>query len=484
MCQTGMTQKCYTGPGGTENTGLCKPGTQTCNEMGNWGSCVGDTTPQPETCDGLDNDCDGTIDNGNPGGGGACVAPGLGECKKGTLNCINGAVKCSPAPVQPETCDGLDNNCDGNTDEGNPGGGLQCMTGFLGLCGTGLTKCDGANGVVCQPNVTPGQLMEACNSLDDDCDGMVDDAIPQVGQACTKPGEKGICQFGTYICPMGAAQLTCNAPLPGTVQESCNGKDDDCNGTIDDPALVNGQLCSTGQPGICSTGTTLCSGGSTTCVAQNTPQTEICDSKDNNCNGSTDEMNPTPACSSQNPMAQFVTSWACNAGTCQIAVCQVGNADIDGAPGNGCECPTDQYANQCSNSGAVSVPKGGTVNMVGKVESAGGSDWLTFNFTAPMALGLSYQPKIQLVNSAGGQYGMDVMADCMNVAPCNGAGGPAEVGANVNIWESNYQYDQNGNPQGPWSDVDSKPISMKVRVYRLNGTPPTCDQYIVTATNP
>ena len=101
-----------------------------------------------------------------------------------------------------------------------------------------------------------------------------------------------------------------------------------------------------------------------------------------------------------------------------------------------------------------------------------------------MVLGQSYQPKIQLVNNAGGQYAMDVLSDCMNVAACNGAGGASETGVNVNIWEASYQYDQNGNPQGPWSDVDAKPISMKVRVYRVGGTPPTCDQYVVTATNP
>ncbi|MDC3952301.1 putative metal-binding motif-containing protein [Polyangium jinanense] len=481
-CITGETKGCYTGPMGSENVGLCKPGTQACDANGQWGPCLGDTTPQPELCNGLDDSCDGTIDEDNPGGGGACVAPGLGECKKGTLNCINGAVKCSPAPVQPEACDGLDNNCDGNTDEGNPGGGMQCTTGFMGLCSTGLTKCDGANGVKCMPNVVPGQLSEACNNLDDDCDGMVDDAIPQVGMACTKPGQLGVCQFGTFECPAGAPQLLCNAPLPGTVQETCNGKDDDCNGTIDDPALVNGLPCSTAFPGVCATGTTVCVGGSSSCNPQVSPgsQTEICDSKDNNCNGTVDEMQPNPACTSQNPNAQFVSSWSCTGGQCQIVQCNVGYANIDGAPGNGCECATDQYANQCVSSGAVSVPKGGTVNMIGKVETSVGSDWLTFNFVAPAALGQPYTPKVQLVNDAGGQYGMDVLHDCNTVATCNDGG----TGAGATVWELNYQYNMNGSPTGPWSDNNPKVVSVKVRVYRKNGTPPTCDQYTVTATNP
>jgi hypothetical protein len=270
------------------------------------------------------------------------------------------------------------------------------------------------------------------------------------------------------------------------VQETCNAKDDDCNGTIDDPALVNGLPCNTGFPGVCSTGTTLCVGGSSQCNATVTPnsQVEICDAKDNNCNGQTDEMNPTPACASQNPNAQFVSSWACTSGACQISICQVGYADINGAAGDGCECSTDQYANQCTLANAVSVPKGGTVNMVGKIESSMGSDWLTFNFIAPQTLGVPYAPKIQLVNNAGGQYAMDIMSDCMKVATCNGAGMGASTGVNVNVWEQNYQYPSGGNPPGPWSDLDPKPVSVRVRVYRKNGGSPTCDQYTVTATNP
>lgn len=482
VCVKDQTQPCYSGPMGTENTGVCKPGTQTCDETGAWGACMGSVTPSPETCDGLDNDCNGVIDNDDPGGGAACTATGLGECKKGTLHCTNGMVKCVPGMVTPEICDGLDNNCDGNVDEGNPGGGNQCMTGFMGICATGLTQCDAMNGVICKPNVVPGQLMEACNSIDDDCDGLVDESITQVGQACTKPGQLGICQFGIYECPMGASQLTCNAPLPGTIQETCNGKDDDCNGTIDDPMQVNNQPCSTGLQGVCATGTTVCTGGSSTCNATVTPgsQAEICDNKDNNCNGMVDDLNATAACSSQNPMAGGVSSWACTLGSCQISTCAVGKADIDGAAGNGCECSTDQHANACVGANSLSVPGGAAaVNMQGVVETAMGSDWITFNFIAPMGLGVSYHPKVQLTNDAGGQYAMDVMKDCMSMATCNDGGG----GTNISVWELAYAYNQAGNPQGPWSDMDPKITSVKVRVYRKNGTPPTCDQYTVVASN-
>ena len=57
----GVTQPCYTGPAGTNGVGICHSGIQTCT-AGIWGSCVGEVTPQEEIYDGDDNDCDGYVD--------------------------------------------------------------------------------------------------------------------------------------------------------------------------------------------------------------------------------------------------------------------------------------------------------------------------------------------------------------------------------------------------------------------------------------
>src|SRR6185503_6323316 len=149
-----------------------------------------------------------------------------------------------------------------------------------------------------------------------------------------------------------------------------------------------------------------------------------CNSVDDNCDGTVDNLVPNAnnACTQQNPNAMFVQGWACTGGACQIQTCQSGHANIDMAPGNGCECVTDSYQNVCNLAASASVPSGGMVNMIGKIEQAAGSDFLTFNFTVP-ALGSPYHPKVQLVDSQGGQYAMDVLKDCNNSAGCSTTGG-------------------------------------------------------------
>ncbi|MBW2457762.1 MAG: hypothetical protein JRI68_24875, partial [Deltaproteobacteria bacterium] len=121
-CVNQTTQSCYTGSPTTQNVGECSDGTQTC-ASGAWGACLGDMTPNPEQCDGLDNDCDHQTDEGDPGSGAACVTGLQGVCAAGTEHCVSGSIACQQdVQSSAETCDGLDNDCDGSTDENNPGG--------------------------------------------------------------------------------------------------------------------------------------------------------------------------------------------------------------------------------------------------------------------------------------------------------------------------------------------------------------------------
>jgi hypothetical protein len=146
-----VTQSCYTGAGGTSGVGVCHGGVSTCSS-GMFGACANEVTPVAELCNGLDDDCNGVIDNG-PGGlpitqtcyGGPAGTANVGTCKSGTATCAFGAFGTCVGEVDPkaDVCgDGLDTDCDGlnDTQEGclvldaeqrldAPGGGLGTAAG-------------------------------------------------------------------------------------------------------------------------------------------------------------------------------------------------------------------------------------------------------------------------------------------------------------------------------------------------------------------
>ena len=77
-------------------------------------------TPQPEVCNGIDDNCNGMIDEGTLPGVGEKCGNGLGTCSSGTFVCTNGQLVCNATGMpQAETCNGIDDNCDGVIDNGN-----------------------------------------------------------------------------------------------------------------------------------------------------------------------------------------------------------------------------------------------------------------------------------------------------------------------------------------------------------------------------
>jgi len=344
----GMVDEGNPGGGGACTTllpGVCSAGVQICS-FGTF-QCMATVQPSAETCNNLDDNCNGVIDDGNPGGGQACATSLLGPCATGSSLCSGGAIICLQT-VFPlvEACDNIDNNCNGTTDEGNPGGGGQCsVSGQQGVCAVGAFTCSGGT-IACTQTVMP--TAEVCDNKDNDCNGAVDNGNPGGNQNCTAAGQAGECSKGKTACSGG--NITCS---PGTpVAEICDGKDNNCNGTVDDGNPGAGMSCTTTLPGICSAGTTACSNGAIACNANQAPKAELCNGLDDNCNGTADENNPgsAQACTAAGQLGQ------CAAGT---TTCSAGSITCVPGPSSAETC--DGKDNDCDGSTDEGNPGGGQV---------------------------------------------------------------------------------------------------------------------------
>ena len=268
-CTNGTTQPCYSGPVGTDKVGVCLPGTQTC-VRGAWAACVGDVTPSAELCDGLDNNCDGTTDEAL-----GTISCGVGVCAATVQSCVGGVPQqCTPGPASIESCDGLDNDCNGFADDGL--GNVSCG---IGACSNTVVACANGQANTCTP--LPAGV-ESCDGIDNNCNGSVDDGLGNT--ACGV----GACVNIVPFCLNGQV----NACVPKAASaEVCDGIDNNCNGTVDD-GLGNASC----GVGACSNTVPVClNGQANTCVPK-AASAEVCDGIDNNCNGTVDDGLGTLSC--------------------------------------------------------------------------------------------------------------------------------------------------------------------------------------------
>ena len=370
-CAPGATQACGS------STGICKQGVTTCDGAGQWGSCVGETLPGTETCNNLDDNCNGQVDEGLTDSSSCLV---VGACVGATKTCSAGSWSaCSKLPTT-ETCNNIDDNCNGQVDESLTtstgclvvgacvGATKTCTAGAYGACSklpsaetcnnidddcngkvdegvntsTGcsvLGACVGAL-KVCSAGVYGAcsklPITETCNGVDDDCSGIVDDGLtPQQSPYCGV----GACRRNvSQTCSVGVWGPACTA-LPAGV-EVCNNIDDNCNGQTDE-GLTNATDCS--QLGACSGATKTCATGSWGACSK-LPATEICNGVDDNCDGIADNGFANSTCG--------VGACMRNGTTCQVSSCTAGTAAASEICGNN----IDDNCNGAADEGCACVP--------------------------------------------------------------------------------------------------------------------------------
>ncbi|MFN7145022.1 MAG: putative metal-binding motif-containing protein, partial [Myxococcota bacterium] len=288
-----------------------------------------------EACDGLDNDCDSTVDEGVEetyyqdfdgdgfGNGGVtdvgCDAPS-GYVQNGE-DCDDNEPDAHPGAD--EVCDGIDNDCDSTVDEDVSSTWFADADGDeYGDPGAPTTACEQPDGYVSDAtdcddttaNAFPGNG-EICDEVDNNCDGTVDEGVTRTYYADFDGDSYGNSSLTQEACAVPTGYTSndddCDdsaSSVSPAARETCNDVDDDCDGAVDDGAVdvatwyadadadgygAAGSAVSTcDRPdGYVSTATD-CDDGR---AATNPGATEYCNTFDDDCDGTVDEASAADA---------------------------------------------------------------------------------------------------------------------------------------------------------------------------------------------
>jgi hypothetical protein len=302
-------------PGATE---VCNGADDDCNDS------VGSRNPgATEVCNGADDDCDNSTDEGvtntyyrDADGDSwgtssttqACSVPSGYATRPG--DCADNAASRNPGAT--EVCNGADDDCDNNVDEGVQNTYYRDADGDTWGTSSTTQACSRPSGYATRPgdcndsvgSRNPGAT-EVCNGADDDCDNSTDEGVTNTyyldadgdtwgssttTQACSVPGG--------YVTRTGDCNDSAASRFPGAT-EVCNGVDDDCDNSTDEGVTNTYYRDSDGDTYGSSTTTQACSvpsgyatrgGDCNDSAASRFPgATEVCNGVDDDCDNSTDE---------------------------------------------------------------------------------------------------------------------------------------------------------------------------------------------------
>ncbi len=343
----GQLRGCYAENG----HGRC-PGFEECEPELGWTGCDA-PVPEPERCDHLDNNCDGTVDEGfRDADGRYTTDEHCGSCEN---RCDDATIPhavavCDTARPTPlcvvETCaEGYfrlnefqcilpaDALCQPCVDDAACYGGRCIDIAGANYC----TKPCAAAGALCPSGYVcvadPQSGLDVCWPENGSCDCYAETAGAR--KSCAVTNARGTC-YGFQTCTPDSGWGPCDAP--SAQDEACDGRDNDCNGAIDDglPATIP---CVNEVPdvGACD-GTATCLGTAGWVCTAPTPVPEACDYADNDCDGATDEDfkegdryasfehcgSCTRSCAEGFPNATAYCDGAAEPPVCKVAECAAG----------------------------------------------------------------------------------------------------------------------------------------------------------------